>query len=115
MRAVSIFRADGSIYGPVEEGPLRMRYPIMVMDTVRMEDGIGTLILNNMVLKRGGFHNVSGSKALAIFPSAFGYLSDTTEAVNSYSCVVSTSADTIWIKSSQSDDSGKVIVEALVR
>ena len=115
MRAVSIFRADGSIYGPVEEGPRRMRYPIMVMDTVRMEDGIGTLVLNHRVLSRRNIHNVSGSQALSILPSAFGYLADTSETVNYYSCVVSLSADTIWIKSSQTDDSGKVIVEALVR
>jgi hypothetical protein len=88
--------------------------PKFIVDTVRMSDGIGTMILRDE-FKRNT-RTTAPTASSRIYPQGITQvLSDTSEAVNRYAFFINSTRDTVVIKSSQTDDSGLVAVSALIK
>jgi len=85
--------------------------PMVVIDTVRMSGGVGTLRLNGAFSKEK--HSVSATSIGAMNAQVTQILSDTTGAVNYYGVLLFT--DSLIIKSSQTDDSGLVAIRIDIR
>jgi len=104
----NLFNASGK---PLKKQAQTTREPIIVLDTVRMSGGFGTLRLNGSFTSSK--HSVSATATGLMNAHVTPILSDTTDAVNYYGVRLFT--DSLIIKSSQTDDSGLVAVRIDIR
>lgn len=88
--------------------------PKMVMDTVSIVGGFGTLNLNTTFSKRK--HNVSATEGGKILATITQIIADTSGSVYTYSYVPSTNGKSLTIKSSGgAADTGLVAVQIFIR
>lgn len=103
----TIFSADGKLLGRRSQ---QAREPIIVIDTVRLSSGIGTLVLRSVF--SSGLHAVKPTSAdrlsVQISPN-------TTGAPSSYGWSLSSDLKTLSVKSSDTGDASKVTVTMIVR
>jgi len=87
--------------------------PKIVIDTVRMVSGSGTVALNKY-FGNNQFRSAPTS-AKTIFPVVSQILDSATAPVYSYGTLLSEAGDTLYIKSSNSGDNSKVVVIATIK
>lgn len=104
----NLFNAAGK---PLKKQAQSKREPKVVLDTLRLSGGFGTLKLNGSF--KNGHHSVIASTTNDMKVQVTQVLEDTTYAVNSYG--VRKYIDSVLIKSSQSDDSGLVEIRIDIR
>lgn len=104
----NLFNSNGR---PLSKRAQQSKAPMVVVDTVRMSGGFGTLRLNSSFTKDR--HSVSATATGRMSAHITQILSDTTDAVNYYGVKLFT--DSLIIKSSQTDDSGLVAVRIDIR
>ena len=104
----NLFNSDGR---PLKKQAQDSKEPIVVIDTVRMSGGFGTLRLSGSFSSNK--HSVSATATGRMNPHVTQILSDTTDAVNYYGVRLFT--DSLIIKSSQTDDSGLVAIRIDIR
>lgn len=103
----TIFSADGKLLGRRSQ---KSREPIIVIDTIRLASGVGTLTLR---------HNFGNSQH-AVAPTSEDRISvqispNTTDTPKSYGWSLSNDLKTLSVKSSDGSDSSKVTVTIIVR
>jgi hypothetical protein len=92
----------------------RTQEPKVIVDTVRMSAGIGTMTLKKESTRKQ--HSTAPTASTRMYPQGITQiLLDTSDAVNRYAFFINTTRDTVVIKSSQTDDSGLVAISLFVK
>ena len=97
----------------VAKAHTKTRTPKIVVDTVRLRNGYGTLVLNDQF--RLTRHTVSGSSNLTVLATITPIFTDSTASVYTYAYLMKKKGKEMQIISSNSDDSGKVVVSMIVK
>ncbi len=106
-----IFFGNGKKFSKVAQ---RTREPKIIVDTVNVVAGFGTLLLNKTFNREK--NSVSATDNMNIFITATGLITDTSETVYYYGCYLSKTGDSIIVKSSGGTaDTSKVVIQAIVK
>lgn len=108
----AIFFSNGNEFSKSQKGT-PSREPYEVVDTLRLSDGIGTMIFNNHFTTNK--HNVKPTDANYIYPSVTQIIEDTATTVRYYAVYISENLDTLIVKSSNSADTSRVQVRILMK
>lgn len=107
----NIFLGSGKRFAKVAG---RTKEPKIVVDTVNVVAGFGTLVLNKEFSREK--HSVSATSRSDVFITATGLIVDTSKTVYYYGCYLSAKGDTVKIKSSGgSADTSKVVVQVVLK
>jgi hypothetical protein len=105
-----IFDHDGN---PFAKAVQKTAEPKIIVDTVAMVDGWGSLTLNDNFSK--GKHNVAPTEKNNIFVMVTQLLVDSTADICAYGYCMSADGRRIIIKSSDVLDNGKVVIQAILK
>jgi len=112
LSAGDIFYSEGNDFG-VSQGKRPTREPYEIVDTLTLQNGVGTVILNPHFTSQ--LHSTKPTDASNIFPSITQILSDTSETVYYYALYISTNLETLIVKSSNSSDDSHIRIRVLMR
>ena len=106
-----ILLGDGKIFGKVSG---KTRLPIIVIDTVVIIAGYGTLKLNKQIKVQT--KNVVPSKKNSLYATITPILGDTTKTVYYYGYTINSAGDLLTVKSSGgTNDTGCVVIQIFMR
>jgi len=107
-----VYNANGDQFDK-SQGKIPSRIPYEVVDTVRMVDGIGYIVLNGHVTREK--HNVKPTNKNNMMISCLPILDDTSGTVYYYAAYISNNLDTIILKSNNNTDTSKVHIRILMK
>lgn len=106
-----IFFGNGKKFSKVAQ---RTKEPKIIVDTVNVVAGFGTLLLNKTFNREK--NSVSATDDMNIFITVTGLIADTSKTVYFYGCYLSKTGDTVIVKSSGgAADTSKVVVQAILK
>lgn len=107
----TIFQGNGKRFSKVAQ---KTREPKIIVDTVNVVAGFGTLVLNKTFTREK--HSVAATDNMNIFITVTGLITDTSETVYYYGCYLSKGGDSIIVKSSGGTaDTSKVVVQIILK
>lgn len=112
MLGLTIFLPTGDKFGKKQDA-VPSREPFEIVDTLKLTDGIGKIILNKRFTSEKS--NVEPTDINYIFPFAQQILYDTSDLIHSYGIFVSGNMDTIWVVSDSANDTSRIRIRILAR